>query len=99
MFLAASLLLGAALFSIGCFGVLTRRNAVLVMMAVELMLAGVLVNLVAFSAWHANTIGQVFALFVVGIAAAEVGVGLAIVMMIARERRSAEVNRFEEMTG
>lgn len=93
------LMVGAALFAIGFYGALVRRNAVMIMMAIELMLAGVLVNAVAFGAMHGSASGQVFALFVIGIAAAEVGIGLAIIMMIARERRSVDVDELKDMRG
>ena len=74
------LLLAAVLFAIGVYGVLVRRNGVLVLMSIELILNAVNINLVAFGAQHAGASGQVFALFVIAVAAAEVGVGLAIVL-------------------
>ena len=70
------LLLGAVLFSIGVFGVLARRNAVMVLMSVELILNAVNLNFIAFALMHGNVDGQVFALYVIAVAAAEVGVGL-----------------------
>lgn len=90
-------LLGAALFSIGVYGVLTRRNAVLVLLSVELMLAAVNVNLVAFDRHVADQLagGQVFALFTIAVSAAEVGIGLAIVLLIFRNRRSANVDELD----
>jgi NAD(P)H-quinone oxidoreductase subunit 4L len=72
------LILGAFLFCVGVYGVLVRRNAVLVLMSVELMLNAVNVNLVAFAMRDGGVEGQVFALFVIAVAAAEVGVGLAL---------------------
>ncbi|MCA1824924.1 MAG: NADH-quinone oxidoreductase subunit NuoK, partial [Frankia sp.] len=88
MHLVYPLVLAALLFVIGIYGVLARRNAVLVLMSIELMLNAVNVNLVAFNAWLHDTIaaGQIFALFVITVAAAEVGVGLAIVLLIFRNR-------------
>jgi NADH:ubiquinone oxidoreductase subunit K len=88
------LILGAALFSLGIYGLLVRRNLVLILLSVELMLAAVNLNLVAFESLLVTTeaLGQVFALFVITIAAAEVGIGLAIVLMIFRNRRSANVD-------
>ena len=80
MLLNEFLLLGAALFAIGVYGVLARRNGVMVLMSIELILNAVNINLVAFGALHHTVVGQVFALFVITIAAAEVGVGLAIVL-------------------
>jgi NADH:ubiquinone oxidoreductase subunit K len=82
------LLLAAVLFCIGVFGVIARRNAVLVLMSIELILAAVNLNFVAFAMMNDNIDGQVFALFVIAIAAAEVGVGLAMVLMIYRNRKS-----------
>ncbi|MBV8297752.1 MAG: NADH-quinone oxidoreductase subunit NuoK, partial [Acidimicrobiia bacterium] len=86
MLLNQFLFLAAALFCIGVYGVLARRNAVLVLASIELMLNAVNINLVAFGAYRHNIAGQVFALFVITIAAAEVGVGLAIVVLIFRNR-------------
>jgi NADH-quinone oxidoreductase subunit K len=84
----------AALFSIGVYGVLARRNAVLVLMSIELMLNAVNVNLVAFGQFLRDTLlsGQVFALFVITVAAAEVGIGLAIVILIFRNRETINVD-------
>ena len=88
------LLFSAALFSVGVYGVLARRNAVLVLMSIELMLNAVNVNLVAFSQYLRDTLlaGQVFALFVITVAAAEVGIGLAIVILIFRNRETVNVD-------
>ena len=86
-------LAGAAiLFTIGCVGVLTRRNAIVVFMNVELMLNACNLALVAFAKQHGNLDGQVAAFFVMVVAAAEVVVGLAIIMTIFRTRRSASVD-------
>ena len=93
------LLLGAVLFCLGVYGVLVRRNAVLVLMSIELILNAVNINLVAFGAWRGDIAGSVFALFVVTIAAAEVGVGLAIVLLIYRNRRSVDLDDLAEMKG
>src|ERR687893_3139602 len=86
------LLLGAALFAIGVYGVLARRNGVLVLMSIELILNAVNINLIAFGAFHDTVAGQVFALFVIAVAAAEVGVGLAIVLLIYRNRQSIDLS-------
>ena len=93
------LLLGAALFSLGIYGVLRRRNAVLVLLSVEIMLAAVNINLVAFDRINQDVIagGQVFALFIIAVAAAEVGIGLAIVLLIFRNRRSANIDELDLM--
>jgi len=93
------LFLGAFLFCTGVYGVLARRNAVLVLMSVELILNAVNINLVAFGAFNHNVIGQVFALFVIAVAAAEVGVGLAIVLIIYRNRRSIDLTQVDAMKG
>ena len=82
----------ALLFSAGVYGVLARRNAVMVLMAIELMLNAVNVNLVAFSASLRDVGGQVFALFVIAVAAAEVGIGLAIIILLFRNRASINVD-------
>jgi len=99
MLLNEFLLLGAFLFCTGVYGVLARKNGVLVLMSIELILNAVNVNLVAFGAFHNNTTGQIFALFVIAIAAAEVGVGLAIVLLIYRNRRSIDLTEVDLMKG
>jgi len=91
------LVFSAALFCVGVYGVLSRRNAVLVLMSVELMLASVTINLVTFGAilgTEADPLltGQVFALFVLAVGAAEVGVGLAIVLLLYRNRASVNID-------
>jgi NADH:ubiquinone oxidoreductase subunit K len=85
---------GAILFAIGVYGVLARRNAVMVLMSIELMLNAVNVNLVAFSQILRDALltGQVFALFVITVAAAEVGIGLAIVILIYRNRETVNID-------
>jgi len=93
------LILSAFLFCTGIYGVLARRNGVLVLMSVELMLNAVNINLVAFSAYTKNVSGQVFALFVITIAAAEVGVGLAIVLLIYRNLRSPDLDEVDQLKG
>jgi NADH:ubiquinone oxidoreductase subunit K len=93
------LVLSALLFSIGVYGVLARQHAVLVLLSIELMLNAVNINLVAFSAMlkEAGLPGQVFALFVIAVAAAEVGVGLAIVILIYRNRRTVDLDELSLM--
>jgi NADH-quinone oxidoreductase subunit K len=86
------LYLSAVLFTIGAVGVLVRRNAIVVFMCVELMLNAVNLTLVTFSRLNSNLDGQVIAFFVMVVAAAEVVVGLAIIMSIFRSRRSASVD-------
>ena len=86
------LMLSAALFTIGAVGVLIRRNAIVVFMCIELMLNAVNLTLITFSRIHGTLDGQIMALFVMVVAAAEVVVGLAIIMSIFRTRRSASVD-------
>ena len=86
------LFFAALLFSAGVYGVLARRNAVMVLMAIELMLNAVNVNLVAFGSDRHDVGGQMFALFVIAVAAAEVGIGLAIVILLYRNRESINVD-------
>lgn len=86
------LLLSSVLFVIGVIGVLTRRNAIIIFMSVELMLNAVNLLLTAFSAFRGDAAGQVFVFFIMAVAAAEVAVGLAIIVMIFRNARSIDVN-------
>ena len=92
-------LLSSLLFCIGIYGVLARRNAILVLMAVELMLNAVNVNLVAFDVWLRDELlaGQVFTLFVITIAAAEVGLGLAIILLVFRNRETAQLDQLDDL--
>jgi NAD(P)H-quinone oxidoreductase subunit 4L len=99
MMLNQFLLLAAALFCIGVYGVLTRRNGVLVLMSVELILNAVNINLVAFGAFNDNVLGDVFAVFVIAVAAAEVGVGLAMVLLMYRNRKSIDFTEVDMMKG
>jgi NAD(P)H-quinone oxidoreductase subunit 4L len=99
MFLNQFLLLAAALFCIGVYGVIARKNGVMVLMSIELILNAVNINLVAFSAMTGAISGQVFALFIIAVAAAEVGVGLAIVLAIFRNYRSVDIDTVDLMKG
>jgi NAD(P)H-quinone oxidoreductase subunit 4L len=99
MYLNQFLLLSAVLFCLGVYGVLARKNGVLVLMSIEMMLNAVNINLVAFGAYHGTVAGQVFALFTITVAAAEVGVGLAIVLLIFRNRASIDLDRVDMMKG
>jgi len=89
--------LSALLFSIGLFGVFTKRNAVAVLICIELMLNAVNINLVAFSKYITPTdfTGQIFSIFVITVAAAEVGVGLAIIIAIYRNRLNVDLDNFD----
>ncbi|CAN5607938.1 NADH-quinone oxidoreductase subunit NuoK [soil metagenome] len=86
------ILLSTMLFCIGVLGVMFRRNAIVIFMCVELMLNAVNLLLVAFSAYHGDSSGQVFVFFIMAVAAAEVAVGLAILMMIYRNTGTTDVN-------
>ncbi len=99
MYLNQFLMLSAVLFCLGVYGVLARKNGVLVLMSIELMLNAVNINLVAFGAFRDVVVGQVFALFVITIAAAEVGVGLAIVLLIFRNRADIDIDHLDSMRG
>ena len=93
------LLLGAVLFCIGVYGVIARKNAVMVLMSIELILNSVNINLLAFSQLHDNIDGNTFALYIIAVAAAEVGVGLAMVLLIYRNRKSISLDELSEMKG
>ncbi|GAA1526310.1 NADH-quinone oxidoreductase subunit NuoK [Actinomadura kijaniata] len=99
MHLAYPAVVSALLFSIGVYGVLARRNAILVLMSVELMLNAVNLNLVAFDVHWRDRLhgGQVLTLFTIVIAAAEVGLGLAIVLLVYRNRRMIDVDRLRAL--
>ena len=94
-------ILSAALFSLGLYGVLARRNAVMVLMAVELMLNAVNVNLLAFAAFRDIPIvtGQVIVVFVITVAAAEVGLALAVIMRLYRRHGTVNVDEIDRMKG
>jgi NADH-quinone oxidoreductase subunit K len=91
--------LASLLFAVGIYGVLARRNAILVLMSVELMLNAVNLNLVAFDVYLRDPLlaGQVFTLFVITIAAAEVGLGLAIVLLVFRNRATSQLDEVTEL--
>lgn len=93
------LVLSAILFSIGVYGVLTRRNAVLILMSVELMLNAASINMVAFAAYAspAAFTGIIFAIFIITIAAAEVGLALAVILRIFRNRGTANVDEVNDL--
>lgn len=93
------LVLGAVLFALGVYGVLARRNAVTVLMSIELVLNAVNINFIAFAILNGDVVGQVFALFVIAVAAAEVGVGLALVLLIYRTRTDIDVDELDLLRG
>lgn len=86
------ILLSAIIFSIGVVGVLVRRNAIIIFMSIELMLNSVNLLLAAFSVYRGDASGQVFVFFIMALAAAEVAVGLAIIVMIYRNTNSVDIN-------
>ncbi|NGO69333.1 NADH-quinone oxidoreductase subunit NuoK [Streptomyces boncukensis] len=91
--------LAVLLFCVGLYGVLARRNAILVLMSVELMLNAVNLNLVAFDVWLRDSLhaGQALTLFTIAIAAAEIGIGLAIVLLVYRNRGSSDIDRLRDL--
>jgi NADH-quinone oxidoreductase subunit K len=97
--LHAYLLLAAVVFALGLFGVLTRRNAVGILLGIELMLNAVNINLVAFSRFHGNIAGLLFTLFTIAITVAEVAVVLAIVIVIFRVRKTIEADHLDLLRG
>lgn len=86
------ILLSAIIFTIGVIGVLVRRNAIIIFMSVELMLNAVNLLLTAFSAYSGDAAGQVFVFFIMALAAAEVAIGLAIIVMVYRNTSSIDIN-------
>ena len=91
------LLLSAAVFCVGLFGILTRQNALLFLMSVELMLNAANINFVAFSHYHGNLTGQVFSLFTIALAAAEVAIGIGIILVLYRNFKDVDVTKAAEM--
>ena len=99
MLISEFLLLGAVLFCIGVYGVIARKNAVMVLMSIELILNSVNINLLAFSQLNGDVDGNVFALYIIAVAAAEVGVGLSMVLLVYRNRKSISLDELSEMKG
>lgn len=89
--LQGQLVVGAILFALGAIGFLTRRNLILIMLSGEMMLHGVSINLTAFGAYHHNSSGQVFTIFVLTIAACEAGLALALILALYQRRKSLDV--------
>ncbi len=97
--LSAYLSLAAIVFSIGLFGVITRRNTVGILLGIELMLNAVNINFVAFSRFHGTTVGMVFTLFAICITVAEVALGLALVILLFRMRRTSTADHIDWLKG
>jgi len=93
------ILLSSILFSIGVMGVLFRRNAIIIFMSIELMLNAVNLLLVAFSAYHNDAAGQVFVFFTMAVAAAEIAVGLAILVVVYRNTKSTDIDVLNRLKG
>jgi len=93
------LILASVLFCIGVYGVIARRNAVMVLMSIELILNSVNINFLAFALRNGSVDGHVFALYIIAVAAAEVGVGLALVLLVYRNRKSIALDELSEMKG
>jgi len=91
------MLLSAALFVIGVIGVMARRNIIIIFMSIELILNAVNINLIAFSAQLQNVIGQVFAIFVIAVAAAEAAVGLGIILAFYRNKETVNIDEMNLM--
>ena len=89
----------AILFAMGTYGVLTRRNAIVIFMCIELMLLAVNMNFVAFSRFLGNLDGQIFVFFILTVAAAEAGIGLAILVVLFRNRQTINVAELDDLKG
>ena len=96
---AAYLMLSATLFSVGLVGVILRRNMITVLMCIELMLNAVNINLVAFSNQLGSLEGQIFAIFVITVAAGEAAVGLAIIIQLYRLKSTVNIDEVRELNG
>ena len=99
MGLHAYLILAAIVFSIGVFGVVTRRNTIGILLGIELMLNAVNINLVAFSRFNGNTAGMILTIFAIAITVAEVAFGLALVILLFRTRRTALADQIDWLKG
>ncbi len=93
------IILSITLFSLGIIGLLHRRNTIIMVMCIELMLNSVNLLLTAFSAYHSDPSGQVFVFFIMVVAAAEVAVGLSIVIMMKRNENSIDINKVNKLKG
>jgi NADH-quinone oxidoreductase subunit K len=95
--LVGYLVVGAALFALGLVGFLTRRNLITMFLCAEMMLQGVMLNFVAFSRYHGNFQGQVFALFILTIAACEAAIALAVILTLYRRSKSLDISLWQEL--
>jgi NADH:ubiquinone oxidoreductase subunit K len=95
--IAAPLIVSAFMFACGVYGVLARRHAVMLLMSVELMVTAGNINLITFSQYLHNSVGNIVALFVIAVTAAEVGIGIAIVMLLFRQRSTVAVDELQLM--
>jgi NADH-quinone oxidoreductase subunit K len=94
------LFLGAIIFTIGVFGIfVNRKNVIVILMSIELILLSVNINLVAFSVYLQNIVGQIFTLFILTVAASEAAIGLAILVVFFRNKGTIEVEEISEMKG
>ncbi len=94
------LFLGAIIFTIGVFGIfVNRKNVIVILMSIELILLSVNINLIAFSVYLQNIIGQIFTLFILTVAASEAAIGLAILVVFFRNKETIEVEEISEMKG
>lgn len=93
------LLLGAAVFTIGVFGFLSRRNVIIMLISIELMFNGVNINLIALSHYLQDLRGQILAFFIIAVAAAKAAVGLAIIIALFRNKATAHMDEIREMKG
>ncbi len=98
-FIEPAIILSLILFTIGAIGVVTRRNALLIFMSVELMLNSANLAFVAFAKQWGNLDGQIFTFFIMAVAAAEVAVGLALMVVIFREKHSTDVDELSQLKG
>ena len=95
--IAAPLLLSALMFAAGVYGVLVRRHGVMLLMSVELMVNAANINLITFSQMLRDPVGNILVLFIIAVTAAEVGIGIAIVMMLYRQRSTVSVDDLQLM--
>jgi NADH:ubiquinone oxidoreductase subunit K len=95
--IVAPLLLSAFLFACGVYGVLARRNGIMLLISIELMITAGNINLITFSQFFENSIGNIVALFIIAVTAAEVGIGIAIVMLMYRQRSTVAVDELQLM--